>query len=161
MSKAICTNCHFLYDSRTGVDGVIAPGVSFWEIDDATFECPSCGSTKDAFIEIQEEIMVVNDADDLTDIEAEHVAGYFFEDDELVVVLAPFCDGGHPTDPEHHLEWVEVRDSAGEPIDRQYVHGETEFRFSVDEDEPFQVIVSCSIHGLWQAIPYENRDLHG
>ncbi len=46
-------------------------------------------------------------------------------------------------------------------IDRMYF-GENEIpeaRFSIDEDEIFHVYASCSEHGIWKAMAYENLNM--
>ena len=158
MSKAVCSNCQYIYDSRLGIEDLIPPGTPFGEADDSVFECPQCQCTKDSFLEVDEVVVEVSDPKDLTDMEAEHTPTYTFRDDVLVVNLGSF-DIDHPTDPEHCIEWIEVRDEDGEPIDRQYVHGETQFYFSIDPEDPFEVVACCNIHGLWKGISYESTNL--
>jgi desulfoferrodoxin (superoxide reductase-like protein) len=76
----------------------------------------------------------------------------------LVVQLWAF-GSDHPEDPEHRIEWIEVRDEYGDPIERHYVYEATEYLFSIDIEEPFEVIACCNIHGLWKWLPLENGNL--
>ncbi len=162
MSKAVCSECQFLYDSRFGLpeDG-ISRGTSFGIIDDSTFYCPQCGASKDMFLDIQETPVEVDDAKDLTEMEMEHVPTYFFQDEDLVVRVGSL-GVEHPQEADHMIEWIEIRDTLGETVDRVYF-GEVdtiiEARFAVDSDEEFGVYASCSEHGIWKGIPHESTGL--
>lgn len=50
MRKWVCLVCGFIYDEAEGIpeDGV-EPGTRFEDLPDDYWECPECGSTKDAF----------------------------------------------------------------------------------------------------------------
>lgn len=50
------------------------------------------------------------------------------------------------------IEWIEVRDEYGETLDRVYFgeNDEVEAVFCVDTDEKFEVLASCSEHGIWK-----------
>jgi desulfoferrodoxin-like iron-binding protein len=152
MSKALCTECQFLYDSRQGIPEFhIAAGTPFGAADDSIFSCPQCGSSKDMFMEIQESPVEVEDPNDLTEMEAEHVPLFFFENEELVVRVGA-AGMEHPQEVDHSIEWIEIRDGADEVVERVYF-GENESpeaRFSLDEDEEFSVFACCSEHGIWK-----------
>ena len=88
MSKAVCTSCHFIYDSRLGLpDSGIHPGTPFGAADDSVFVCPQCSSSKDLFMEVEETVLEVEDPTDLTEIEAEHVPVYSVASEILTVTV--------------------------------------------------------------------------
>ncbi len=161
MSKAVCTLCHFLYDSRLGLpDSGIASGTPFWIADDSIFMCPQCGGSKDIFIEVEESIIEVEDPNDLTELESEHVPIYTVEDETLVVRVWQ-AGVEHPQDRDHMIEWIEVRDEYGEVVDRVYfgISDEITASFSIDTEDDFEVYASCSEHGIWKWIPHESTGL--
>ena len=158
MSKAVCTNCQYIYDSRLWIEDFIPVGTSFGEADDSVFECPQCQSTKDSFLEIDEIVIEATDPNDLTELESEHIPAFFCRDEALVVQLWAL-GSDHPDDPEHRIEWIEVRDEYGDPIERQYTHQASEYLFSIDMEDPFEVIACCNIHGLWKGLSLKNENL--
>lgn len=163
MSKAICTTCQFLYDSRLGLpESKIPAGTPFGIADDSVFMCPQCGGSKDVFMEVVESIIEVEDPTDLTEIEAEHVPVYVINDEETLVVRVGQMGCEHPQDKEHMIEWIEVRDESGDVVDRVYF-GENEEEitaaFSIDTDEDFTVLACCSEHGIWKGISHESTGL--
>lgn len=161
MSKAVCTICQFLYDSRLGLpDSNISAGTPFGTADDSRFMCPQCGGSKDIFIEVEESIIEVEDPADLTEIESEHVPIYTVNDDVLTVRIGQ-NGSEHPQDHEHMIEWIEVRDEYSDVIDRVYFweNDEVTAVFSIDTDEKFEVLASCSEHGIWKWIPHDSTDL--
>ncbi len=111
MSKAVCTSCHFIFDSRIGIEeSGIPPGTVFDRVDPSTFLCPHCGASHDQFIEVRDEILEPEDIHDLSEVEAEHLPYYFFEDEDLVVRVG-YPDSEHPQEKEHRIEWIEIVDS--------------------------------------------------
>ena len=111
MSKAVCTSCHFIFDSRIGIqESGISPGTVFDRVDPSTFLCPHCGASHDQFIEVRDEILEPEDIHDLSEVEAEHLPYYFFEDEDLVVRVG-YPDSDHPQEKEHRIEWIEIVDS--------------------------------------------------
>lgn len=152
MSKAVCTTCHFLYDSRLGLpDSGISAGTPFGTADDSVFMCPQCGGSKDVFMEVVESVIEVEDPGDLTEIEAEHVPVYSIVD-EILTVRVGQMGAEHPQDREHMIEWIEVRDEYGDVVDRVYFgeNDEITAAFSIDTEEVFEVFASCSEHGIWK-----------
>ena len=58
MKKYICTACEWVYDPAVGdPDGGIAPGTPFEDIPD-DWVCPVCGLGKDAFEEVQNNLLL-------------------------------------------------------------------------------------------------------
>ncbi len=161
MSKAVCTSCHFIYDSRLGLpDSGIHPGTPFGAADDSVFACPQCSSSKDLFLEVEETVLEVEDPADLTEIEAEHVPVYSVAD-EILTVTVWQIGSEHPQSADHMIEWIEVRDEYGEIVDRVYLgeNDEQTALFSIDTEDFFEVFASCSEHGIWKWISYESTGL--
>ena len=158
MSKALCTICHFLYDSRVGFPDLdIGIGTSFSDVDDATFSCPQCGSSKDQFVEVVEQVVEVADPEDLTEIEAEHVP-HFRSEDDVVVVEIGIPGYEHPQEAEHRIEWIEALDADGEVLEHaSFNPGEAPIaRFPIDLEDIGEIHASCSEHGIWKAISHES-----
>lgn len=126
-------------------------------IDDATFSCPQCGASKDIFLEIRDEPITVEDPTDLNEIEAEHTPIYYFEDEELVVEVGEL-GVEHTQTLDHKIEWIELRDEYGDLLDCVYfgLDEPVVARFSVDEEEKFEVFACCSEHGIWKGISRES-----
>lgn len=161
MSKAICSECQYMYDSRFGLPECgISPGESFWTADDSVFICPQCGLSKDMFIEVEDSVTEVEDPLDLMEIEAEHVPVYRISDDTLEVRVWQL-GSEHPQDEAHRIEWIEVKDKNNEVIERVYFGPDEEATalFSVDLDEEFEVFALCSEHGIWKWISHESMNL--
>ena len=137
MSKAVCTECHYIFDSRLGIEELeIAPGTPFEYVNEAIFACPHCNASKDQFVEVVEEVMEVSDLDDLTDMESEHVPVYRVVDDELLITMG-LNGAEHPQEAGHFIEWIEVIDASGDLIDRTYFSPEDSpvARFPVDLED--------------------------
>lgn len=156
MSKAVCSECQYMYDSRVGIpEQGVAPGSPFWMIDDSEFLCPHCWASKDIFIEVEDPVVEVEDPEDLNELESEHVPMYRFSDDTLEVWIGD-GDSEHPQEAVHRIECIDLRDSDGNIVDRVYFsEWETpKANFSIDEEEDFQITATCSEHGTWKGIRY-------
>lgn len=152
MSRAVCTECHYIYDSKMGIEEQeIVPGTPFEYVDETTFSCPHCDASKDQFVEVVEEVVEVSDPDDMTEMESEHVPVFRVVDDELWVSIGAH-DAEHPQEDGHFIEWIEVRDAAGDLIERMYFAPDQEpiAKFAIDLEEVGEVRASCIQHGIWK-----------
>ncbi len=96
MSRAVCTECRYIYDSKMGIEELgIMPGTPFEYIDETTFNCPHCEATKDQFVEVVEEAVEISDLEDMTEMESQHAPIYRMIDDEVVVTIGAYGDE-HP-----------------------------------------------------------------
>jgi len=80
LKKYICTQCHYVYIPYAGEEEYsILPGTDFEDIVE-TWTCPVCGSAKDEFEVMIEEIQEM-DEEGFLDIEEKHVPFYYIDDD--------------------------------------------------------------------------------
>lgn len=150
MKKYICTECNFLYDPFSeNEEG--EPNGDF-EFLGESWSCPHCGSDRDNFMQVPENIHdAPRSTEDASDEELRHTPFYFRQEDKLVVRVGN--EDSLPFDPEwHFIEYVGVFDEYGENIDIIYRPDLEIVTFDYPDYEDFEVRAACNLHGTWRGI---------
>lgn len=77
-----------------------------------------------------------------------HVPVVTFENNQVVVRVGSVP---HPMTPEHYIEWVFIKTTAGGTYCHLTPDDEPEVMFPLQPEEVVSVYEYCNIHGLWKA----------
>lgn len=91
------------------------------------------------------ELLSANSTDAATE---KHVPVVTIEDGLVVVRVGSVP---HPMTPEHYIEWVFVKTSAGGTYCNLTPEDVPEAKFPIAPDEVEAVYIYCNLHGLWKA----------
>ncbi len=149
--KYTCTNCRYVYNPYFwDEEQEIEAWTDFFAISEDRL-CPVCGSVKDDFIELIQEVNEPWNIDDMIPQEEQHIPFYKIENDKVIITIwtedEPFVK-----DDVHFVEYVWIYDEYWELID-WIDFPDTDNDIIMDlPDEEFEVRASCSLHWIWKWI---------
>lgn len=154
MLKYHCTNCSYVYSPYIwDLENDIEP-ITFFEDLDENWICPTCHESKDAFIEIKENLQEISNINDILPQEETHVPFYSIKNNKILVNVWTE-DNPFLWDENHFVEYVWIFDENGDVIDIKYLPDFEELEyleFDLPDEDFFEIRSSCNLHWVWKGI---------
>ncbi len=149
--KFLCVNCSYIFDEALGDESEwIMPGTSIDAIEE-NIHCPWCDGSFEDFSPIEDEILYVEDAQNLTHLEREHIPNILYQDLQRVEVM--IGEEIHPTDDEHRITAIYLVDEEWHIVEEVFIMPDEEpiVEFDISGLENYEIRASCSQHGVWSS----------
>lgn len=140
LMKYFCSNCSYFYDELLwDVDLWIEPGSSFDSLPNDFF-CPFCGTHKDDFVLLQDEIYYISNTNFMTELEKIHFPEYSISWNTLKYII------NHDINKDHFISKVELYDDSQGLIDVHFFwkdSKEISWSFDIEYVDWFEFRIYC------------------
>ena len=139
MQKFKCKVCGYVYDPA------VNNNITFENLPE-DWKCPICGATKSEF----EIVHVKGEPQTGGEAQEKHVPVIENKDGKVLVKIGAVP---HPMTPEHHIVWVEIRDS-NKSISKKNIESSTEpvaLFDNIGYKEGLKAYAFCNLHGVWES----------
>lgn len=152
MLKYHCTNCSYIYSPYLWDPEREIEPVTFFEDLDDFWNCPSCQSNKDDFVEIKENIQELTSLDNMIPQEENHTP-FYFVDSNRIYVKVWWENETFIWDENHFIEYVWIFDENEDVVDTVFLPEIDEdwfLEFELPDLDFFEVRASCNLHWVWK-----------
>lgn len=158
--RFLCVNCWHIYDESLGeeADG-IEPGTCIDEISEE-IHCPMCDGSFEDFSPIEDEVIYVENVDNMSHVEREHMPRILYQDTEKVEVCIGEEEEMHPSWDDHRISAIYLIDDEWHIVEEVFIMPDEDpvAEFDISGLDVFEIRASCNQHWLWSSWLIEVED---